>query len=38
MPYFTYDHIQFYYEDDGGNGEPFIFLHGLGETSIKLSV
>jgi pimeloyl-ACP methyl ester carboxylesterase len=30
MPYFTYDHIRFYYEDDGGDGEPFIFLHGLG--------
>ncbi|HBS47217.1 MAG TPA: hypothetical protein DEA91_27095 [Paenibacillus sp.] len=27
MPYFTYDHIRFHYEDDG---EPFIFLHGLG--------
>ncbi|MEK4295456.1 MULTISPECIES: alpha/beta fold hydrolase [Paenibacillus] len=30
MPYFTYEHIRFYYEDDGGDGEPFIFLHGLG--------
>lgn len=30
MPYFTYDGIRFYYEDDGGDGEPFIFLHGLG--------
>ncbi|MEK5254644.1 alpha/beta hydrolase [Paenibacillus sp. FSL F4-0125] len=30
MPYFTYDHIRFYYEDDEGDGEPFIFLHGLG--------
>ncbi|MNO29138.1 putative hydrolase [compost metagenome] len=30
MPYFTYDHITFYYEDDGGDGEVFIFLHGLG--------
>ncbi|KTD86840.1 alpha/beta fold hydrolase [Paenibacillus etheri] len=30
MPYFTYDHIRFYYEDDGGDGEPFIFLYGLG--------
>lgn len=30
MPYFTYEHIRFYYEDDGEDGEPFIFLHGLG--------
>jgi len=30
MPSFNFGHIQFYYEDDGGEGEPFIFLHGLG--------
>lgn len=30
MPSFNYDNIQFHYEDDGGAGDPFIFLHGLG--------
>jgi pimeloyl-ACP methyl ester carboxylesterase len=30
MPYFNHDDIDFYFEDDGGNGIPFVFLHGLG--------
>ena len=30
MAVFRHDNIDFYYEDDGGSGYPFVFLHGLG--------
>ncbi len=39
MPYFKYDNINFYYEDDDNGGKPFIFLHGLGgDTNQVLSL
>lgn len=39
MPIFSFEDIDFYYEDDDNNGEPFVFLHGLGgDTSQTMGI